>query len=234
MRALNEELGTTLVLVTHDPTLATMARPHHPPGGRARDRGHDPVIGPRFVLRMAWREGRAARRRLSLLTGAVAAGVAALVAINSFTVNLTESVAGQARELMGADLSVSSRRTFPERTAALIDSLAGTDQVARVVSFAGMAYVPRNSGVQLVQVRALEPAYPFYGEILTEPAGLWRQLAGGRNGRWWTRPCCRRWARGWATPSRSARPPSRLVVSSSTSPAVLPSPRRSDRGCSSA
>lgn len=137
------------------------------------------MIGPRFVLRMAWREGRAARKRLSLLTGAVAAGVAALVAINSFTVNLTESVAGQARELLGADLSISSRRAFPERTAALIDSLGTTDQVAQMVSFAGMAYVPRTTGVQLVQVRALEPAYPFYGQILTDPAGLWSSLANG-------------------------------------------------------
>lgn len=137
------------------------------------------MIGPRFVLRMAWREGRAARRRLALLTGAVAAGVAALVAINSFTVNLTESVAGQARELLGADLSISSRRAFPERTAALIDSLETTDQVAEMVSFAGMAYVPRTTGVQLVQVRALEPAYPFYGQILTDPAGLWSRLGEG-------------------------------------------------------
>ena len=41
-----------------------------------------------FVLRMAWRESRGARRRLGLLTGAVAAGVAALVAVNSFAANL--------------------------------------------------------------------------------------------------------------------------------------------------
>ena len=50
------------------------------------------MIGPRFVLRMAWRESRAGRRRLWLLTGAVTAGVAALVAINSFTQNLRTSV----------------------------------------------------------------------------------------------------------------------------------------------
>jgi len=57
------------------------------------------VIGPRFVLRMAWREARAGRRRLWLLTGAVTAGVAALVAINSFTVNLRTSVAEQAKAI---------------------------------------------------------------------------------------------------------------------------------------
>jgi len=35
----------------------------------------------RFVLAMAWRESRAAGRRLLLLTAAVSIGVAALVAI---------------------------------------------------------------------------------------------------------------------------------------------------------
>ena len=42
----------------------------------------------RFVLRMAARELRASWRRLLVLTGAVAVGVAALVAINAFSDNL--------------------------------------------------------------------------------------------------------------------------------------------------
>lgn len=137
------------------------------------------MIGPRFVLRMAWREGRASRRKLGLLTGAVAAGVAALVAINSFTLNLTDSVEAQARALLGADVVLSSRRPFPEPAVRLLDSLQTEHRAASMVNFAGMAYVPRTSGVRLVQVRALEPAFPFYGEIVTEPAGLWPRLAGG-------------------------------------------------------
>lgn len=137
------------------------------------------MIGPRFVLRMAWREGRAGRRKLGLLTGAVAAGVAALVAINSFTLNLTDSVEAQARAMLGADIIISSRQPFPERATALVDSLQAGNRVARMVSFAGMAYVPRTSGVRLVQVRAVEPAYPFYGEIITQPAGLWPRLSEG-------------------------------------------------------
>lgn len=137
------------------------------------------MIGPRFVLRMAWREGRAARRRLGLLTGAVAAGVAALVAINSFTLNLTASVAAEARALLGADVVISSRRQFPDSARRVIDSLRATDRVAQVVSFAGMGYVPRTTGARLVQVRALEPGYPFYGTIVTEPAGQWDRLGEG-------------------------------------------------------
>ena len=43
-----------------------------------------------FVVRMAAREVRAAPRRRLLLTTSVAVGVAALVAINSFTANLRD------------------------------------------------------------------------------------------------------------------------------------------------
>ena len=38
-----------------------------------------------FVLVMAWRESRASLRRMALLLASIAVGVAALVAISSFT-----------------------------------------------------------------------------------------------------------------------------------------------------
>ncbi len=142
------------------------------------------MIGPRFVLRMAWRESRSGRRRLWLLTGAVTAGVAALVAINSFTQNLRTAVAEQARALLGADLSITTGKAFSPRVEALLDSLIAPDSAAHrpagrralQVSFAGMAYVPKTTGVRLVQVRAMEGEYPFYGAITTLPAGRWASL----------------------------------------------------------
>ena len=135
-----------------------------------------------FVLRMAAREIRAAPRRLLLLTASIAIGVAALVAIGSFTDNLRDSVRGQARALLGADFALSSRRVFPRAAETVLDTIAahgGT--VARLTSFSGMAYVPRTSGTRLVQVAAVEGGYPFYGEIRTDPAAAWPEL--GRGGR---------------------------------------------------
>ncbi len=143
----------------------------------------------RFVRRMAWRETRGSRRRLLLLTGAVAAGVAALVAVNSFAANLRESVTQQAQTLLGADLSISSRREFTPRVTALLDTLVAPDPArgrapgrkATVVSFAAMGYVDRTEGVRLVQVAGVEPGYPFYGTIRTDPDGAWSELQeGGR------------------------------------------------------
>lgn len=142
----------------------------------------------KFVFKLAWRETRASRRRLSLLVGSVAAGVAALVAINGFTDNLRTSVSAQAKALLGADVAISGRKAFPDQIERLVDTLIKGDSAtgtrgaaARVTSFAGMAYVARTAGVRLVQVRALEPGYPYYGDIVTSPAGRWGSVAvGGR------------------------------------------------------
>ncbi len=139
------------------------------------------MTGPAFVLRMAARELKAAPRRLFLLMGTIAVGVAALVAINSFTDNLRDSVRNQARALLGADLALVSRQAFSPRVEALLDTLSRESRLARVTSFAAMAYVPRTAGTRLVQVAALEGQYPFYGEIRTEPRAAWSELNDGRH-----------------------------------------------------
>jgi putative ABC transport system permease protein len=130
---------------------------------------------------MAGRELRATPRRLVLLTATVAVGVAALVAINSFTHNVQDSVRQQARSLLGADLSLGSRQPLSVRAEGLLDSLPRGSSVARITSFSGMAYIPRTRGTRLVQVAAVTGPFPFYGEIRTEPRKAWAGLQSGRN-----------------------------------------------------
>lgn len=137
------------------------------------------MISPRFVIRMAWRELRAEAGQLGLLVGAVGIGVAALVAVNSFTENLQDSVRQQARALLGADLAVSSRAPFSPTVEAVLDSVPAVAS-ARITNFPAMAYVPRTAGTRLVQASAVAGPFPFYGEIRTAPASAWRELQDGR------------------------------------------------------
>ena len=136
----------------------------------------------RFVLAMAWREGRASRRRGLLLIASVAIGVAALVAINSFTDNLGRSVREEARALLGADLVVSSYQAFGDDTEDLLEELRLAAArppgapVSRTVTFGAMARVPDGGATRLVQVRGVDPGYPFYGTIETAPPGEWDRL----------------------------------------------------------
>jgi len=134
------------------------------------------------LARLAWRESRTARRRLLLYMSSIALGVAALVAIDSFTTNVTQAVREQTRTLMGGDVQITARRPFPASVERLLDSLrrAGVPNV-RATTFPSMAVVSRTGETRLVQVRGVGPRYPWYGEITTEPAGRYTQLQTGAN-----------------------------------------------------
>ena len=116
------------------------------------------------------------RRRLALYVSAMALGVAALVAIRSFGINLEQAVAEQAKEVFGSDLEVRRSAAFPDSTAALLDSLEAETgaAVVREVSFPSMARFPQSAGgegrARLAQVRALDGPYPLYGRVQTTPA----------------------------------------------------------------
>jgi putative ABC transport system permease protein len=134
-----------------------------------------------FVLSLAWREARGSRRRGLLIVLAVAIGVSALVAINSFTENLRESVRRESRALLGADLVIGAGGPLTPKAEALVEearrAVAPPADVARVVSFGAMALTPGGAATRLVQVRGIDPGYPFYGAVETDPAGAWPRLA---------------------------------------------------------
>jgi putative ABC transport system permease protein len=134
------------------------------------------------LLSLAFRESRFARKRLFLFLSAISLGVAALVAVQGFASNMQHEVRAQARAMLGADLQLASRGPFGPLSEEVLESVA-TDgvQIARVTSFASMARHPESGATRLVQVRAAEPGFPFYGTIETEPPGQWATLHDDRN-----------------------------------------------------
>jgi putative ABC transport system permease protein len=130
---------------------------------------------------MAKRESRSTRRRLVLYIIAITLGVAALVAINSFRANVTSAVSSQARALLGADLVMGSRWTFPDDILALIDSLETEGaETSWVTSFSSMALATRSGLTRLVEIQAPSGGYPFYGELTTDPPGIWESFRDSR------------------------------------------------------
>ena len=136
----------------------------------------------RRLLALAWRESRTARRRLLLYMSSISLGVAALVAIDSFAENVTASVREQSRALLGGDVSLSSGDRYTPKVVSIIDSLERRGAAtSRATTFASMAVIPRSGATRLVQVRAISAGYPFYGEILSDPAPAWRGIQSGPN-----------------------------------------------------
>src|SRR6476661_6823778 len=110
------------------------------------------------LLRLAWRESRTARRRLLLYMSSISLGVAALVAIDSFSENVIESVHEQSRALLGGDIMATRNAAATKDVGTLLDSLRGVGVAsATSTNFASMALVPRTGGTRLVQVHAVSP-----------------------------------------------------------------------------
>ena len=127
---------------------------------------------------MAWRDSRGFRRRLLFHTAAIAIGIAALTALRGLSLAMEAGVARQAAELLGADLEVESRQPFSAEAEAVFDSLGGRQ--ARQVETRSMVLLPASGGSRLVEVRALEGGWPFYGRVRTDPPGAWAALDAGR------------------------------------------------------
>src|SRR5882757_4443810 len=132
-----------------------------------------------FILKMAWRDSRASRHRLVLVSLSVVLGIAALVGIGSMGDNLRRTVELQTKALLGSDLTVTSNKPFPEETAKYFQTLGG--EIASEISLTSMVNFPtRGNQRRLVQVRALEGGFPFYGELVTSPAGAMAKLPTGK------------------------------------------------------
>jgi putative ABC transport system permease protein len=133
-----------------------------------------------FIFKMAWRDSRASRRRLVLFSFSVVLGIAALVAIGSLGANLERAIDEQAKGLLGADLILTGRNPMSEAAQRRVDGLGG--EQAREVSFSSMmAFPTANNLTRLVNVRATEGAYPFYGDFTTVPADAPARLRAGGN-----------------------------------------------------
>ncbi|HCR04057.1 MAG TPA: permease [Gemmatimonadetes bacterium] len=133
----------------------------------------------RFALGLARRELRSSARRIGVYMLSISLGVMALVAIHGFSSDLNRSVQDEAERLLGANARLSSNRPLPEPVAAVVDSLAAAGHPsARVTSVVSMVQALRTATVRLLQVRGVDPGYPFFGTVHTVPAGAWPPRAG--------------------------------------------------------
>lgn len=132
-----------------------------------------------WLLKMAWRDGKASSRKLVLFMASIILGIAAVVSIQSFGENLKENIALQSKSMMGADYKIEMEDAPSEEVMNIIDSLGGAQ--AREISFISMAAFPGNEGTKLVLVRGIEGGFPFYGELETNPpnaSNKWQEKGG--------------------------------------------------------
>ena len=136
-----------------------------------------------FPLRMAWRETRGAWRHFVAFFACVALGVAALVAVGTLAANLDGALGREAKALMGGDVEVRSTRPLDRDALAALERLrrAGA-QTSSLRELVGMALHPVRGTSLLVELKAVDAAWPLYGRVETRPGATLEVLLAERDG----------------------------------------------------
>lgn len=135
-----------------------------------------------MTLRHLWtqlrRESRGGRARLAFFALCLAVGVAAVVAVAGFSTSLRMGLRTEAKRLLAADLKVEGRRQIPEP---VFERLAAEPDAAvtRVAELITVVVAPASGRSQVVELKAVTGKFPFYGELLLEPARPLAELVAG-------------------------------------------------------
>lgn len=124
----------------------------------------------RNVWRLAVRDLRAGGRGLWLLLVCLFLGTAALAGIGSLSASITTALDTQSRRLLGGDLElrVSQRRPTVEESAVF----AGYGRTSESVSVNTMAQTRSAGASTLINLRAVDQAWPLIGRLELRPGAL--------------------------------------------------------------
>ena len=119
-------------------------------------------------LRFALREMRAGLRGFYIFMGCIALGAMAIAGVGSLAASLADGLAREGRAILGGDLAFSliQREASPAEMAFLREH-------GRVSTAATMRAMARTQagGATLVEIKAVDGAYPLFGEARLDPPG---------------------------------------------------------------
>ena len=124
----------------------------------------------RFVLKMVWREARHSYRRFLFFLFCIAIGVGSIVGVGNIAANLEAMTFHEARNLLAGDLEAQLLQPLSaEGKSALPDLAQKGIRYIQVTELTGMAMRSDSSQSQLVELKAVESGYPFYGRLKLDP-----------------------------------------------------------------
>jgi putative ABC transport system permease protein len=140
------------------------------------------------TLKIAWRiarrELRGGLKGFRVFLACLALGVAAIAAVGSVRVSITEGLVREGATILGGDAEARFTYRFAEASErAWIEQQAL--EVSEVVDFRSMVVVPRPDADEergLTQIKGIDDAYPIYGQTVLDPPMPLEQALDGSNG----------------------------------------------------
>lgn len=140
------------------------------------------IVTPRISLafRLALRELRGGLKGFYIFLACIALGTAAIAAVNSVSQSITDTIASQGQELLAGDVrfELNNREATPEE----MNFLRGLGEVSVSTGLRSMARKPDGSDQALVEVKAVDGAYPLYGTFEAEPNYPLASMLSGEGG----------------------------------------------------
>ncbi|PDT30495.1 glycosyl transferase family 1 [Rhizobium sp. L9] len=140
------------------------------------------MVTPRVALafRLALRELRGGIRGFYIFLACIALGTGAIAAVNSVSQSITDTIASQGQELLAGDVrfELNNRQATPQE----MSFLQGLGTVSVSTGLRSMARKPDGSDQALVEVKAVDDAYPLYGRFVAEPDYPLAALLSGQGG----------------------------------------------------
>ncbi|MEI1277708.1 FtsX-like permease family protein [Leptospira venezuelensis] len=134
----------------------------------------------KFFLRVMFREIFSKKTSSLQIILAITIGTGAVLAVHSYRDQFTNSIIREAKNIMGSDLVVTSPSPLTsEQTAFLSKELPKGSKSSELVQFPSMLRNPDSQDSSLSLIKAIQGDYPYFGELETEPKGLYRKLKPG-------------------------------------------------------
>ncbi|MBP2562756.1 putative ABC transport system permease protein [Neorhizobium galegae] len=119
-------------------------------------------------FRLALREMRGGLAGFYIFLACIALGTGAIAAVNSVSRAITGAIASQGQEILAGDIRFElNNREATDQERAFLTSLG---KVSVSTSLRSMARKPDGSEQALVEVKAVDDAYPLYGSFGAEPS----------------------------------------------------------------
>lgn len=120
------------------------------------------------LLRFLFSELIHSKRFVVLFLINLSLGLSSFIALEFLKTSVDTTVSTQSRNVLGADIGISSRRLITDEELASVESHFPEDRTSTPL-IEMFSMVAKGSASSLVQIKAVDHSFPFYGQVVTKP-----------------------------------------------------------------